>query len=267
MKVRHRRSRFVQHLFSSQRGLILAEKTAAPMPSRPRKPPTVFAYNLCVPGALMPAIRRRIKELKSKNLSHYVIELIGFDLRRLRAHTLTGRLAHKPLTVQHAVDLAIDRHYVEGQKSNREQMDRIVRIGPGEAGAPGEIAPVKKEKHRVWLRNLHREAMLQRATALGFDGLTDYITSLIRFDLLLGGPHEEFPGDKALGPAEVVALDERTLATYVANQPRKCMVDYVVEEVAGRELSQEERDAELAKASEKLCEQAVERHKAARRSK
>jgi hypothetical protein len=236
------------------------------MPSRPRKPPTVFAYNLCLPGALMPAIARRIQELKSKNLSHYAIELIGFDLRRLRAHTLTGRLAHKPLAVQHAVDLAIDRHYVEGKKSNREQMDRIVKVGPDEAGAPGEIAPVKKVKHRTWLRSLHREAMLQRAAALGFESLTDYITSLIRFDLLLGGPHAEFPGDKELGPAEVVALDERTLAIYEANQPRKCMVDYVVEEIAGREMTPEERDAELAKASEKLCEQAVERHKSARRA-
>ena len=170
------------------------------MPSRPPKPATTFSYNLCLPGALMPAIRRRMAELKSKNLSHFVTELAGFDLRRLRAHTLTGPLAHKPLAVQHAVDLAIDQHYVEGVKSNREQMDRIVLIGPNESGTPGEIAPVKKEKHRVWLRTLHREAMLARAAALGFDGLTDYFISLIRFDLLLGGPHGEFPGDKSSAP-------------------------------------------------------------------
>src|SRR5688572_33448212 len=97
------------------------------MASKPRKPTTVFRYNLCVPGALMPAILRRIAELKSGNLSRYVIELICFDLRRLRAHTLTGPLAHKPLNVQHATDLAIERHYVAGTKSNREQMDRLIR--------------------------------------------------------------------------------------------------------------------------------------------
>jgi hypothetical protein len=132
--------------------------------------------------------------------------------------------------------------------------------------AIGEVAPVKREKTRVWLRRRHREALLQRSAALGFENLGEYIISLIRFDLLLGGPHEEFPGDKKFGRAEIAALDEKTLAISQANQPRKCMVDYVVEEVVGRPLSPEERDAELVKVSEKLCEQAVQRHKAARRA-
>ena len=242
------------------------------MSSTSRRRSTVFGYNLCLPGALMPAIIRRMDELQSGNLSRYVIELAAFDLRRLRAHTLTGPLAGKPLNVQHAVDLAIDRNYAAGKTSNWEQMKRIAQgpdevAGPGEAPALGEVAPVKKEKHRVWLRSLHRDAMRQRRTSLGFQSLGDYLTSLIRFDLLLGGPHEEFPGDMKLSRAEIAALDEKTLATFHANQPRKCMVDYVVEEVAGSAMSPEERDAELAKVSEKLCEAAVQSHKAARRGR
>jgi hypothetical protein len=232
-----------------------------------RKPTTVFPYNLFLPGALMPAIVRRIEELKSVNLSRYVIELVAFDLRRLRAHTLTGPLAHRSPDVQHAIDLAIDRHYVEGKKSNREQMDRVVKFGPAEERALGEIAVVKKSKHRVWLRSLHRAAMLERSEALGFRGLTQYITSLIRFDLLLGGPHDEYPGDKEFSVAEIMALDENTLATYLANEPKKCMIDYVVEEAAGRAMTPEERDAELLKVSENLCAKAVETHKKARKQK
>ena len=237
------------------------------MASTKHRPSTVFAYNLCLPGALMPAIERRIAELKSVNLSRYVIELVAFDLCRLRAHSLTERINRYPLNVQHAVDLAIDRHYVAGRKSNREQMDRIVKCGPEEAAALGEIAPVKKEKHRVWLRSLHRDAMRQRTTALGFDSLTEYITSVIRFDLLLGGPHKEFPGDKQFDVAEILALDEKTLATYLANEPKKCMIDYVVEEAVGRTMTPEERDAELLKASENLCAKAVENHKKARKQR
>jgi hypothetical protein len=164
------------------------------------------------------------------------------------------------------LDLAIDRHYVEGKKSNREQMDRIVKIGPDEIGPPGEIAEVKKVKDRVWLRSLHREAMKERSEALGFQSLTEYITSLIRFDLLLGGPHNEFPGDKEFGVAEIMALDEKTLRAFREKKPRKCMIDYVVEEAAGRPMSPEERDAELAKTAEKLCAQAVESHKKARKA-
>ena len=228
-----------------------------------RKPTTVFAYNLCLPGVLIPTIERRIEELDSGNLSRYVIELVCFDLCRLRAHTLTGPIARKPANVQHAVDLAIDRHYVPGRKSNREQMDRIAMIGPDEANALGEIAPVKKVKSRVWLRSLHRDAMKQRSAALGFRSLTEYITSLIRFDLLLGGPHGAFPGGKEFTVAEIMAMDEKTLRTFQENKPRKCMVDYAVEEAAGRVMSLEERDEELARVSENLCEHAVKSHKRA----
>lgn len=62
---------------------------------------------------------------------------------------------------------------------------------------------------RVWLRTLHREAMKQRSAALGFRSLTQYISSLIRFDLLLGGPHDEFADDQKFTVAEINALDER----------------------------------------------------------
>src|SRR5688500_17069517 len=103
------------------------------MGSTSRRPSTVFGYNLCLPGALMLAIIRRIDELKSGNLSRYAIELIAFDLRRLRAHTLTGPIARKPLSVQHATVLAIDRNYIAGKTSNWEQMKRIARHGPDEA--------------------------------------------------------------------------------------------------------------------------------------
>lgn len=243
------------------------ELNSFPMPSAFRKPTTVFGFKLSLPGALMPAILRRIEELKSGNLSRYIVELVAFDLRRLRAHTLTGRLARHPLDVQHAIDLTIDCHYEAGKKSNREQMDRVVKFGPEKARALGEIAVVKKVKHRVWLRSLHREAMLERSKALGFHGLTEYITSLIRFDLLLGGPHDEFPGDKEFDRPAIAELDEKTLQIYREKKPKKCMVDYVVEEAAGRPMTPEERDAELAKVSENLCALAVELHKKARKQK
>jgi hypothetical protein len=237
------------------------------MASTPRKPTTVFGYNLCLSGALVPAVMRRIEELKSENISRYITELATFDMRRLRAHSLTRPLARKPLIVQHAIDLAIDRHYVVGgKKSNKEEMDRLIRRGPNDAAALGDIAPVKKVKFRLWLRCRHREAMLQRAASLGFRSLGEYFTSLIRFDLLLGGPHNEFPGDKQFDRAEIAGLDDYTLDVFHANEPRKCMVDYAVEEAAGRELSPEERDAELAKVAEQLCEHAVQSHKSARRA-
>ncbi len=236
------------------------------MASIPRRPASVFAYNLCLPGALMPPIARRMKELKSGNLSRYVIELVAFDLCRLRAHSLTGPIAQKPLHVQHAVDLAIDRNYVDGKRSNKEQMDRIAKMGPEEVAALGDLGPVKKEKHRVWLRSLHREAVIERSAELGFPDIGEYITSLIRFDLLLGGPHDKFPGDKQFNRAEVLELDKITLEIYEANKPRKCMVDYVVEEIAGRPMTPEEHDAELRKVSEKLCEKSVQSHKGARKA-
>src|SRR6476469_2820179 len=100
------------------------------MASKFRKPTTVFHYKLSLPGALMPPIRRRIEELQSGNLTRYLVELIAFDLCRLRAHTLTAPIAARPGHVQHAIDVAIDRHYVAGAKSNYEQMKRLIERGP-----------------------------------------------------------------------------------------------------------------------------------------
>lgn len=53
----------------------------------------------------------------------------------------------------------------------------------------------------------------------------------------------------------------------MANEPKKCMIDYVVEEAAGRAMTPEERDADLLKVSENLCAQAVEFHKKARKQR
>jgi hypothetical protein len=76
--------------------------------SKFRKPTTVFHYKLSLPGGLMPAIRRRIEELQSGNLTRYLVELVAFDLCRLRAPTLTAPVAVRPGHMQHAIDLAID---------------------------------------------------------------------------------------------------------------------------------------------------------------
>ena len=239
---------------------------------RSRKPPSsrvdrryVWPRRVWLPGALSGAIQARMQELQSGNLSRYLVELIAFDLRERHLHSITGPLAREPLRVQQAVDEAIARNYEPGRKSNRAQIEKTVREGFQIAGTAADAGGLlSKERHLVYLRSLHREAINLRLRELRFAHLSDYAVSLIRYDLLLGGPHKYFYGDDCT-PEMCLALDRETLEIFHKNEPRKCMIDYVVEEVAGRAMSVEERHAALRKTSARLCDQAVELQKKARR--
>ena len=243
------------------------------IPMRSRKHPVsnedrrhVWPRRVWLPGALLVAIQARMQELQSGNLSRYLVELIAFDLRERHLHSITGPLARESLRVQQAVDEAIARHYEAGKKSNRAQIEKTVREGFQVAGtAPDAGGLLTKERHLVYLRKLHRDAINTRLRELRFAHLSEYVVSLIRYDLLLGGPHKYFYGDDC-PPEMCLALDRETLEIFHKNEPRKCMIDYVVEEAAGRAMSVEERHAELRKTSAKLTDQAVEMQKKARRN-
>jgi hypothetical protein len=106
--------------------------------------------------------------------------------------------------------------------------------------------------------------MRERMEQLGFAHLSQYVISLIRFDLLVGGPHKHHTGKETR--KECRALDAKTHDTFHNQPPKKCMIDYVIEEICGREMTPEERDDALRKVSEQFVEEAVAAQKQARKS-
>ena len=209
-------------------------------------------------------IEVRRKEVREGTLSKYFTELAAYDLRERRAHSLTGRIAKLPAEGQQAIDLAIRGHYKKGQKSNKEQIARLIARGFADALLKVKAEPLmKKVRLDIYLRRMHSGIIGERMTQLGFAHLSEYLTSLARFDLLVGGPHKHFGGK--ITPPKAEALDAMTFDTYSTKPPKKCMIDYVVEEIAGRALSPEERDAVLERVAEFLAEEAVAAQKQARK--
>ena len=65
-----------------------------------------------------------------------------------------------------------------------------------------------------------REIIGIRWRELGFSGISQYVTSLIRYDLLLGGPHTFFRGGDCT-PEMCRSLDLETIKLFILNyRPR-----------------------------------------------
>jgi hypothetical protein len=198
-----------------------------------------------------------MEEVQSGTLSRYLIELTAYDLRERHLHGLTGPYAHEPVEVQQAIDLAIRADYRPGHKTTRDQLKQLLSTGFRNVSAiPTERNVLCRSQHYVHLRKLHRAAIEERIRELHYPHLSDYLIGLIRYDLIIGGPHKYFYGDDCT-PEMCISLDKETAATFAERKPRKCMIDYVIEELAGREMPIEERHAETRKASLRLRDQAV----------
>jgi hypothetical protein len=192
------------------------------------------------------------------------VELISYDLRDRHYHSLTGWLSLQPPEVQQAIDLVIRRHYRPGYESNKEQIARVVAHGFADSITGVRAEPLMtKTRHEVYLRRMHSGIIAERMKQLGFTQLSQYVISLIRFDLLVGGPHKHHGGK--ISKPMVAALDVNTYETFQTKPPKKCMIVYVIEEICGREMTPEERDEALRKVSEQFVAEAVAAQKLARK--
>jgi hypothetical protein len=113
------------------------------------------------------------------------------------------------------------------------------------------------ERHDVYFPELLEEAIGTRWRELGLQSVSEYATSVMRYDLLLGGHHLYFrPGDctREMLPG----LDRETLAEFEKNKKRAILADRLLQEAAGRKLTRKECDALLVQVGRKLRALAVE---------
>jgi hypothetical protein len=82
----------------------------AKSPAKPRRKPQ-WRSNFVYPGRLATVIGERIIELERGTFSIYAIELVCYDLRKRRNHSITGPLFQKSLEVQDAIDRQVIRNY------------------------------------------------------------------------------------------------------------------------------------------------------------
>jgi hypothetical protein len=216
-----------------------------------------WRHYLYIPALLLDTIESRMLEVESGTFSRFAVELVCYDLRTRRDHSLTGPLSRESATTQDAVDRAIVAHFRPGSRSAGDTIRALLRDALTPVPASSQPSLVKVRRW-VFFPALLSEIIEVRRKELGFRSISDYVTSLIRYDLLLGGPHKFFRGDDCT--LEMLeALDRETLAAFHANVRPRTLADHLAEEVAGEKLSRAEREAALGKAGQRLVRTATRR--------
>lgn len=208
--------------------------------------------HVSVPAILYPSIKVRWAEFAYRTFSPFAVELVCFDLRKRVDHDVTHPLSIDLQPVQDAVDRRIVTSYAPGRERHFGLIDRLLNRDPEVLSTP--VIPIPsmaaKRTHIFFPRRLQPLIEI-RWRELGYDGLSAYVTGLIRYDLALGGPHKYFNG-KDTDPELLAALDARTEREFHAHRRQRILLDYLVERAAGREMSDEERTAAKRRVAERL---------------
>jgi hypothetical protein len=245
--------------------------------------------NLFLPGLLEKAIRVRAKEFDYPSLSPFFTELVCFDLRQRVPHTISLPISLEPPEVRDVIEREIIRNYVPKAPRNYSLLRRLIKqlAKEGHFGAwqavdddelPAEApainpktwpddGPASSFRYKARFPRKLRSIIEIRWAELGYPNVSEYVTGLIRYDLMLGGPHTYFNGhDKQRYLLD--ALDMETQLTFHSRRKRRrILLDYMIEEVAGRPMSDEERHRAMLALSRKLRECALGRTSANRAAK
>ena len=227
--------------------------TPAQTPAQPRP----WRQNVLVPGLLHGAVEQRITRLGHRSFSSYVVQLVCSDLRKRQPHQCTGPLAKESAAAQQAVDCEILRHARSSMKLTADQISEFVQRTLTDFDQT--LTPVSATRPQaVFFPAVLQDVIEQRAGELRFATLSQYVTSVIRYDLLRGELHEMLADDDA-SPEVWAALDRETIAAFHARaaKPKKCHIDFAAENVLGRMVSLEQRHAMFRRASLKLRDEAV----------
>jgi hypothetical protein len=210
-----------------------------------------------IPGILAETARLRWEEFRYQGFSPFALELACFDLRLRVPHEVTAFIAQQPEKIQAAVDRNAARQYRRGGERNGLliQAARGEWLEPANPAPPGDFA-------RARLHIRYSETLAPcielRWQELGYATRSDYLTALLRYDLLLLGPHNYFSGDDT-DPEILASLDRGTVREFEENrQPKRIYLDYQLEKIAGGALTQEELSARKRGVAEQIIQHALE---------
>lgn len=219
-----------------------------------------WRQHLSFPGLLMPTIAQRIYEVEGVSFSRFVIELVCFDLRIRRAHSVTGFIARELQAVQEAIDRVIISNYRPGMEHQGGLLRALVHQGPAAIPAQKmEFPSVVNQSEWIFFPGSLQGIINTRWRELGFLNLSQYVTSAIRYDLLIAGQHKLFRGDDCT-PEMLAALDQETMTEFHANRQPRTMADRIVEEAVGERLTRDQCDNLLRAVGERLRDGAIERY-------
>jgi hypothetical protein len=221
--------------------------------------PKGFRKNISIPGLLATTAKRRAAEFGDAGFAPYVVELVCYDLRAAAHHSITLAIADDTQAAQDAVD-----------------QELVARYKPGQPRA-GLLVQVAKQLQGIAERSRHdlplaaMSAVSERVTfpadiwplakdrwqALGYRTLSAYITALIRYDLLVGGPHAYATGECRSKVQR--AITRKTVAARRKGGQRKILLDHLIERAKGRRVPKDELEEVKAQIARTLRESLTKR--------
>jgi len=210
--------------------------------------------SITLPGLLAPAVNQRCKEFGHSIFAPYAVELVCYDLRSDAKHEITIEIARDTQAAQDAVDRELVTRYRPGQKREGLLVQLVERIHHLQDIATrgrhdARPVPLSAVPERVTFPFDIWRLVDVRWQELGYPSFSAYITGLIRYDLLVSGPHSSTTAD----PRSKLQrkLTRKTLAAHRRGGRRKILLDHLIEEAEGHPVPQEELQkvkARIAKA-------------------
>jgi hypothetical protein len=178
-------------------------------------------------------------------------------LRFLRSpnHTITLEISRDTQAAQDAVDRELVAHYRPGQPRTGLLVQLVERVGHLQNIAARSrhdlvFAPLSAVAKRITFPIDIWRLANPRWQELGYASLSAYITALIRYDLLVGGPHASTTADCRSKLQR--KLTRKTLADRRKGRRRKILLDHLIERRAGRPVPQEELERVKASIAQEL---------------
>ncbi len=198
--------------------------------------------SITLPGLLTPAVKQRCAEFGHGTLTPYAVELVCYDLRSDAKHEITVAIACDTQAAQDAFDRELVSRYQPGQKREGLLVQVVERIhhlqdlaARSRHDLPVQLSAVRDRvtfPFDIW------RLVDVRWQDLGYLSVSAYLTGLIRYDLLVGGPHSSTTAD----PRSKLQrkLTRKTLAARRKGGRRKILLDHLIEEAEGHPVPQEE---------------------------
>ncbi len=198
--------------------------------------------NISVPGLLASALKQRAEEFGHKTVSPYIVDLVCYDLKSAAPHSITLVISRDNQAAHDAVDAELVARYRPGQSRQGLLVQLVERLTELRSVARHADAPppLSTQPERITIPAAIWRWVDLRWRELGYSSLSAYVTGLIRYDLLVGGPH-------AFKAADRPRMEERALAQEAQEclsqgQKRKLLLDHLIERAEQRPLSSADLD-------------------------
>ena len=216
--------------------------------------------SVTIPGLLAPAAAMRLREFGYASFTPYAVDLVCFDLRMASKHEVTLGLAGDTQSAQDAVDREIVAGYQPSQKREGLLVQLITHMRDiaDRSRHAARPVPLSAVRERITFPRAIWGVAGVRWQELGYRSLSAYLTGLIRYDLLVSGPHRSITAD--CRSKKQRALTRKTLAARRKGEKRKILLDHLLERAEGRPVSEDELEKLRTRIAETLREQLAPRH-------